>query len=54
MVECGMPISPWLRKALEDCMAIDNLSQRGLFAGSTATKEELVARVKANLRAPQT
>jgi hypothetical protein len=28
--------------------------ERGLFAGSTATKEELLARVKANMRAPRT
>ncbi|KAK3670108.1 hypothetical protein LTR78_010048 [Recurvomyces mirabilis] len=29
------------------------LNARGLMAGSTATREELLARVKANLRAPR-
>jgi hypothetical protein len=28
--------------------------KRGLMAGSTATREELIARVKANMNAPRT
>ncbi|KAK3715707.1 hypothetical protein LTR37_006932 [Vermiconidia calcicola] len=30
------------------------LNARNLMAGSSATKEELLARVKANMRAPKT
>lgn len=47
----------WLNKASIQHTAGDggtnHVMQRNLMAGSSATREELLARVKANMRAPQ-
>lgn len=49
----------WLNsvsEAVKTCCAhfvADDWAQRNLMAGNTATREELLARVKANMRAPR-
>ncbi|KAK5729784.1 hypothetical protein LTR17_011650 [Elasticomyces elasticus] len=46
----------WLnsvRRNIDDFQIATDIAQRNLMAGSTATREELLARVKANMRAPR-